>query len=87
MFVEFPFKTATKGDLVEYIVKNEDECAFECNQEKNFKCRSFNLCDNPRDEKFKYRCLLSDKHTHDDEKSPALIYSPSCRHFSSKIIS
>ncbi|RMZ95133.1 antigen B membrane [Brachionus plicatilis] len=82
LFTEFPFTTATRGDLIEIIVKNEEECAYECSQEKKFKCRSFNLCDNPRDEKFKYRCLLSDKHTHDDDKNPDLIYSPTCRHFS-----
>lgn len=82
-YTEFPFTTASGTDLKEVKVRNENECAYKCNNEKNFKCRSFNLCDFSAEDDFKYRCLLSNSHTHDSEKDPNFIYSPICKHFSS----
>ncbi|CAF0709531.1 unnamed protein product [Brachionus calyciflorus] len=85
-YTEFPFTIASGTDLVEVKVRNENECAYKCNNEKNFKCRSFNLCDFSAEDDFKYRCLLSNSHTHDTEKDPNFIYSPICKHFSRIII-
>lgn len=86
-FIEFPFTIESGSDLRELKVRNENECAYSCNNEANFKCRSFNLCEFPAEDQFKFRCLLSDKHTHDTDKNPNLIYSPICKHFSSRKIS
>lgn len=79
-----PYQISADKDLKEYPVNSANECANQCNSEKDFKCRSFNLCDKI-DGQTGYRCLLSNKHNHDKDKNSNLIYNVFCQHYSSNL--
>lgn len=60
---------------------SESQCAFKCNKEKSFKCRSFNFCNS--DDGKSHRCLLSETNIHNMDKDPNVITTSLCSHFSS----
>ncbi len=64
------------------------DCAYFCIREEKFKCKSFNLCEFNQQQNKIYKCLMSDTHnnyTSSSSQSSTLIFSPICRHYSSKI--
>ncbi len=87
-FYLFPSQVETQTDLKELTVNNPTECAFKCNIETSFTCRSFNLCDegvsgNPLVTAKTYKCFLSENHNHNTDKDPNLQESYLCDHYSS----
>ena len=79
-FQKYPGLTTSKSD--EKVVEADDEnsCALKCLQETSFACRSINVC---KQGNGNIKCLLSNSHANNPDKSPELVENPSCTHYSS----
>lgn len=82
-FIHYPFTISANTDLKEVIANSDEECAYKCNSESKFKCRSFNFCKLPNGDKVTYKCLLSDAHNNNPNNNANTTFSPLCDHYSS----
>lgn len=82
-YIKYPSKVTSIVDYTIDTVQTESQCAMKCNNEKKFKCRSFNFCDN--EDGNSHRCLLSTTNIHNIDKDPNVVTTSLCSHFSSNL--
>ncbi|CAF0709535.1 unnamed protein product [Brachionus calyciflorus] len=83
-YIKFPSKVTSIVDYTIADVQSESQCATKCNNEKKFKCRSFNFCDS--DDGKAHRCLLSQTNIHNLDKDPFVVTTSLCSHFSKRAL-
>lgn len=81
-YYEFPYQVATITDYKVVEVQSKQICAYYCDVEADFKCRSFNFCKQP--DGGPSLCLLSMSNVHNTQQDPNIQSAPSCSHYSKK---
>lgn len=73
---KYDFQVTTGTDYKVLDAESPNDCAFKCNTESDFLCRSFSLCEQAA----KFRCLLSKSNIHQNFN---LTSATACSHYSS----
>lgn len=76
-YIKYEFQVTTDTDYIVMDVSSANDCAYKCNTELSFKCRSFNVCD----QKGTLKCLLSHSNIH---RLGNVTEAKECSHYSSK---
>ncbi len=80
-YVEYPSQILVEEYMKKTVVKSATDCAYACSSEKEFKCKSFNLCN--KDASSQFNCLLSSSHNNYTADKTNMVFSAVCKHFSS----